>query len=132
MGLFLQPRRMWSIAGLSLAMWFSTAGLGLLAQEQPVPDTTLVVDPEHQPGTAPDAPTKPDEKERRVKLTAGLAALAGIAIVGIVFAAVILIWGARLRRIVREPLEATGKQDPFWFLRPSKSDQVLLKKDEED
>ncbi len=92
-------------------------------------DKSLVVDPapDAAPGSKP--PLKPDEKERRIKLTAGLAALAGIAILGIVFAAIIIIWAGRLRRMVREPIPPTGRQDPFWFLRPEKT--VLPKETDE-
>ena len=113
----LPQRCAWFARGLCLALCCVAMGSELLAQDVPRPDTTLVVDPE-----AATSPTvKPDEKERRAKATAGVAALAGITILGVVFAAVIIIWGARLRRLVREPLPATGRQDPFWFLRPDKS-----------
>lgn len=109
---------LWLLLGL-------LAFVPVLAADEPLPppqpDTTLVVDHEPVADPAVPPPVKPDDKERRVKLTAGLAALAGITILGIVLGAVIIIWAGRLRRMVREPLPATGKQDPFWFLRPSKS-----------
>lgn len=108
------------IVGLFVACWLLTLTLPLRAADPPMPDTTLVVDPATAPETTPEPLVKPDEQERRVKLTAGLAALAGIAILGIVLAAVIIIWAGRLRRLVREPTTPTGKQDPFWFLRPGK------------
>lgn len=119
--LLTMPRRRWAIIfGL-----FVLAVCGFIvpvhAAEVPVPDTTLVVDPEPTPTTDGKNPIKPDEKERRIKLTAGLAALAGILIVGVVLGAIIIIWAGRLRRLVREPIPATGRQDPFWFLRPEKT-----------
>jgi len=131
MGMPLPMRWSGAITVLGLVLgWFAIAPV-LGGDEVPRPDTTLVVDPELTPEPAVPSPVKPDEKERRVKLTAGLAALAGITILGVVLGAVIIIWAGRLRRMVREPLEATGKQDPFWFLRPTKSDRLLSPKDEE-
>lgn len=93
----------------------------LTAAQVPETDKSLVVDPapEVAPGSKP--PLKPDEKERRIKVTAGLAALAGILIIGVVLGAIIIIWAGRLRRMVREPIPPTGRQDPFWFLRPQKT-----------
>lgn len=96
-----------------IALW-CCLGRHADAADPVLPDNTLVAE------TETERPTKPDEKERRVKLTAGLAALAGITIIGIVFGAMIIIWAGRLRRMAREPVSATGRQDPFWFLRPEK------------
>ncbi len=115
------PRRNPMVIGLCVALWLGAFAMRLAAADPPVPETALVVDPATVPETPPELPAKPNEQERRVKVTAGLAALAGITITGIVLAAVIVIWGGRLRRLVREPLTATGRQDPFWFLRPKKS-----------
>jgi len=116
-----RPRRRWAIIfGLFVLAVFGHMDR-IHAAEVPVPDTTLVVDPEAIPATDGKNPIKPDEKERRIKLTAGLAALAGILIVGVVLSAIIIIWAGRLRRLVREPIPATGRQDPFWFLRPEKT-----------
>lgn len=92
---------------------------------------SIADDPVADPASAPLADAakpaadkrfpKPDQKKRRLKATAGLMAVAGIAIVGIAFAAVIIIWARRLRRLAREPIPTTGRQDPFWFLRPEKT-----------
>ncbi len=103
------------------ALTFSLLVDRIHAADVPVPDTTLVADPDSDPATDGKNPTRPDEQEKRIKVTAGLAALAGILIVGVVLGAVIIIWAGRLRRIVREPIPATGRQDPFWFLRPEKT-----------
>ncbi len=104
---------------------FAGLSLDVDADDAVGPQTPQIAEPETEPKT----PTKPDEKERRIKLTAGLAALAGIAIVGIVLAAIIIIWAGRLRRIVREPTSSTGRQDPFWFLRPEK---IVLPQDTDE
>jgi len=70
-----------------------------------------------------DAPVDallPYHKEKQARVTAGLAAVAGIAIVGVGLGAGVMLWGARLRRLNRQPLAPTGRQDAFWFLRPPK------------
>lgn len=110
-----------TVTALLLVMWVLITATGTVAQERPEQDMSLVVDPEPPAETTPQPLARPDEKERRVKTAAGMAALAGIVIVGIVLGAVIIIWAGRLRRMIREPLPPTGKQDPFWFLRPSKT-----------
>jgi hypothetical protein len=65
---------------------------------------------------ADDAPDP--EKQRRAM--AGLAAIAGIAIVGIGLLAITILWGARLRRLNRKPLPKAALKDEFWFLKPPK------------
>lgn len=67
------------------------------------------------PATDDDAELS--EKERETRITAGLAAVAGIATVGIGLIAVTLIWGARLRRQNREVLPAASPPSENWFLK---------------
>lgn len=57
------------------------------------------------------------EKERETRITAGLAAVAGIATVGIGLIAVTLIWGARLRRQNRLGLPTASPPSENWFLK---------------
>jgi hypothetical protein len=90
--------------------------------------TTLGRDPPTPtPADATAAPVDPVplgetplEREKRRKALAGLAAVAGIAIVGIGLVAVIILWGGRLRRINREPLPDAKPRNEFWFLQPPK------------
>ena len=60
--------------------------------------------------------------ERRRKASAGLAAVAAIAILGIGVMAATMIWAKRLRRLARDPgvPQKTAGND-FWFLKPPKS-----------
>jgi hypothetical protein len=63
----------------------------------------------------------PLEIARKQKAYAGLAALAGIAIVGVCLGALTILWAGRLRRQLRQPLpEGTASAREFWFLKPPK------------
>lgn len=73
------------------------------------------------------------EKERETRITAGLAAVAGIATVGIGLIAITLIWGARLRRQNRMGLPTASPPGENWFLkhpRPDSSNAGPTDKDE--
>ncbi|HUQ71137.1 MAG TPA: hypothetical protein VM165_16540 [Planctomycetaceae bacterium] len=72
--------------------------------------------------TEPVPPEKLAENpEKRLRAMAGLAALAGIAIVGVALLALIIIWGRRLRRINRQDLPEAPLKDELWFLKPPKT-----------
>jgi hypothetical protein len=61
------------------------------------------------------------QTEKQIKAYAGLAALAGIVIVGVALAGLIILWAGRLRRQLRRPLpEADLPDRDFWFLKPPK------------
>lgn len=64
------------------------------------------------------------EKERETRITAGLAAVAGIATVGIGLIAVTLIWGARLRRQNRMGLPTASPPAENWFLKHPRPDST--------
>lgn len=66
---------------------------------------------------ATDGDEELSEKERETRITAGLAAVAGIATVGIGLIAVTLIWGARLRRQNRMGLPTASPPGENWFLK---------------
>ena len=59
--------------------------------------------------------------EKRKKATIGLAAVGGIAILGIGAIAITMLWARRLRRLARDlgPTQKTAGND-FWFLKPEK------------
>jgi hypothetical protein len=60
-----------------------------------------------------------DEKQRRAM--AGLMALCGILVGGLGFVALVMIWGARLRRMARRELPPQKTlQNDLWFLKPPK------------
>lgn len=59
--------------------------------------------------------------EKQIKAYSGLAALAGIVIVGLALAALIVLWAGRLRRQIRRPARDRGiPERDFWFLKPPK------------
>ena len=70
-----------------------------------------------------ESPVKltPEQLEKKKKAYIGLAALAGIVIVGVSLGALTLLWGGRLRRQLRksDPDCATVDRS-FWFLKPPK------------
>lgn len=72
-------------------------------------------------------PAKPaaetdDETEKHQRALIGLMALCGILIGGLGFLAVVMIWGARLRRMARRELPPQKTlQNELWFLKPPKA-----------
>lgn len=68
----------------------------------------------------PAAADNQDEEKQR-KAMAGLLALCGILIGGLMFVVIVMIWGARLRRLARRELPPqTTLQNEHWFLKPPK------------
>ncbi len=53
-------------------------------------------------------------------LVAAALLLVGIAVVGLILILLILLWGVRVRRVMRTRLPPTGRQDELWYLRPNK------------
>ena len=70
-----------------------------------------------------ESPVKltPDQLEKKKRAYLGLAALAGIVIVGVSLGALTILWAGRLRRQLRksDPDCATVDRS-FWFLKPPK------------
>ncbi len=59
--------------------------------------------------------------DKQRKAMAALLALCGILIGGLMFVAVVMIWGARLRRQARRELPPQNTlQNTLWFLKPPK------------
>jgi hypothetical protein len=86
-----------------------------------LPVETSAVDKPGAPAVQePGSGMKSDPLKKR-KATAGLAAVGGIAILGISIIAVTMLWARRLRRLARDrgPLQKT-EGDDFWFLKPPK------------
>jgi hypothetical protein len=67
---------------------------------------------------APVAGRPPDEEEKRQVLTAGVLLVAGILMVGVILIALVMVWGARMRRVVRTKSEPIPPPDPLWYLKP--------------
>lgn len=83
--------------------------------------TTRSADPPVAEAPKPAAADDQEEEKQR-KAMAGLLALCGILIGGLIFVVIVMIWGARLRRLARRELPAqTTLQNEHWFLKPPKS-----------
>lgn len=65
------------------------------------------------------AGTAEEEEQRRRQNTvaAGVLILLGVAAIGLLLIAGALIWGGKLRRMVREPVEPRTQEDDLWYLR---------------
>lgn len=68
----------------------------------------------------PAALLDPAEQEKRRRAYAGLMALVGIALAGVLLALGTVVWGRRLRRLNRKPLPSAELKQDLWFLRPEK------------
>lgn len=92
---------------------------------QPLGDTTLIDEIATRSADAEDPiHTAEDDlrnREKKRKAFAGLAALGGIAILGVGIIAATMMWATRLRRLARidGPSQKTVGND-FWFLKPPK------------
>ena len=92
---------------------------------QPLVDTTLIDDITTRSADAEDPIHTAEEdsrnQEKKRKAFAGLAALGGIAILGVGIIAATMMWATRLRRLARidGPSQKTVGND-FWFLKPPK------------
>lgn len=63
----------------------------------------------------------PDQIAKKQKAYLGLAALAGIVIIGVALGALTILWGGRLRRQLRKSdPECAATDRSFWFLKPPK------------
>jgi hypothetical protein len=60
-------------------------------------------------------------KERDLKIAFIL--LSGIIFIGGFAILLLIIWGYRVRRVIREPLPHCQKVDPLWFLKSTTQDQ---------
>lgn len=72
----------------------------------------------------PDAANPPEDREteKQRRAMAGLVVLCGILLGGLVFVVLVMVWGNRLRRMIRADLPAQKTlQKDLWFLKPSKS-----------
>ncbi len=102
-------------------VWLMLAGCWILVLPEPG-------NCQETAGPSISAPATDDEelseKERETRITAGLAAIAGIATVGIGLIAVTLIWGARLRRQNRMALPTASPPAENWFLKHPRPDST--------
>jgi len=63
-------------------------------------------------------PPRSDAKKTRV--LAGVVALVGIACVGMMLILLAILWGHRVRRIIRRQPSKPTATDEFWYLRPKR------------
>lgn len=62
---------------------------------------------------------KPQDESKQAA-TIGFLLLAVITFTGLTLVALVVVWGHRVRRVVRGPLPAQSARDEFWYLRPPK------------
>ncbi len=67
-----------------------------------------------------DAITLDRKKEEDKAKTLGIVLLAGIAMLGVLLLAIVLVWGSRIRRLARNPLPVQCRGDELWYLRAKK------------
>lgn len=80
--------------------------------------------------TEPQKPAAPVAADKIKKASAGMAAIVGIAILGIGAIAFTMIWARRVRRIARDPGPTqTTLGNDFWFLKPPKQISSVSKID---
>lgn len=93
-----------------------------LPAEEPAASTNEPAATEPESTVAPVADAREEEKQRRAM--AGLLALCGILIGGLMFVVLVMVWGARLRRLARRELPAQKTlQNELWFLKPPKGEK---------
>lgn len=60
------------------------------------------------------------QRQRRENtFTAGVLLLIGVVTVGLLLIAAAIVWGAKVRRLARHAERPSGRQDEFWYLRPT-------------
>ncbi len=125
-------RRWPIIVLLEVLLLLGLSRLGTAQDDQPLPSTVTTSRDEGQKSVENDAepdserPLSPQRAaEKRKKATIALAAIGGIAILGVGAMAATMLWARRLRRLARDPgpPQKTAGND-FWFLKPPKQDIV--------
>lgn len=72
-------------------------------------------------GGKPDDGESEAERQRRERVvTGGMLLLAGIAAAGAALVGLVVLWGVRVRRVLRRPLPEQSARDNLWYLRPKK------------
>lgn len=95
---------------------------GVVEDVPPLPDNDTPVKIDAVAPVSPDNRKKASEERAKIR-TAGLAAIAGIAILGVGSIAITMVWARRLRRLARDPgPPQTTEGNDFWFLKPRKPD----------
>jgi hypothetical protein len=69
-----------------------------------------------------------EQQEKRRKALAAAYVLGGVAFVGSMLCLLVMIWGRRVRRIVRTPTPAQQLPDEFWYLRTNQMKKRLEQK----
>ena len=93
----------------------------LRADEPPAANETVSSQSATPPVEESSVKLTPEQLEKKKKAYLGLAALAGIVIVGVALGALTILWGGRLRRQLRKSDPEIAAMDrSFWFLKPPK------------
>jgi hypothetical protein len=108
-----------SLRGLLTLILVFGSSLVLVGQDAAPSEPAVPVTADPDTKSAPEV-LSPLEKEKRRKAQAALSAVAGIVVIGVAGLAAILIWGKRLRRILRSSPGPKPLRNEFWFLKPEK------------
>ena len=92
------------------------------AQTSAPTEGAAVSDRSHDLTAEDESPIDDEEKQRAA--TAAVYLAAGVAFVGILLIALVLIWGVRVRRLARTRVPSQSHPDPLWYLRTRTSGPV--------
>lgn len=118
----------WLTIGVLIFVTFFTLDAARTAwalPQQPFPETqkpAMVADPAAPSPTVrdPDRTPQPlthEQKARRARAWAGLLAVSGILICGIMLVLLVLLGARRLRRMNRKPLPPQNRLPDFWYMQ---------------
>lgn len=62
-------------------------------------------------------PVEAEKQRRQNTVTVGVLILIGVAAVGLLLISAALIWGSKVRRMVRQPPAEPSRQDDLWYLK---------------
>lgn len=84
------------------------------------PAPTTNANTESDANGASDSESGQERQRRERVVTGGMLLVAGIAAAGAALLGLVVLWGVRVRRILRQPLPEQSARDEFWYLKSKK------------